>query len=62
MSTSIPADFGERDFAGAVWLRPQNSEGVNTTYFRRVLADLEIEFYSDMATIFQRFDVPYQED
>jgi uncharacterized protein YhfF len=49
-------DEGEGDRTRGYWL------DVHTSSFRRVLSGLGIEFDPDMATVFQRFDVPYQED
>lgn len=47
---------GEGDRTRRYWL------DAHTTYFQRVLPELGIDFDADMATIFQRFDVPYQEE
>ncbi|MDH5522157.1 MAG: hypothetical protein OEZ14_16675, partial [Acidimicrobiia bacterium] len=49
-------DEGEGDRTREYWL------DAHTNYFQRVLPELGIDFDADMATIFQRFDVPYQED
>lgn len=48
-------DEGEGDRTRAWWLE------AHTSFFRRVLPALGIDFDPDMATIFQRFDVLYQE-
>lgn len=49
-------DEGEGDRTRAYWL------DAHTRFFQRVLPTLGIDFDPDMATIFQRFDVLYQED
>ncbi len=49
-------DEGEGDRTRAYWL------DAHTSFFERVLTRLGVEFSPDMETIFQRFDVPYQED
>lgn len=49
-------DEGEGDRTLAYWL------DAHTRFFGRFLPTLGIEFDPDMATVFQRFDVPYQED
>ncbi|MEM7322933.1 MAG: ASCH domain-containing protein [Actinomycetota bacterium] len=48
-------DEGEGDRTRDYWL------AVHTTFFQRVHLALGIDFTPDMATIFQRFDVVYQE-
>lgn len=58
--SSVDAQFahdeGEGDRTVADWLE------AHTTFFSRVLPTYGIEFTPDMATIFQRFEVLYQED
>lgn len=49
-------DEGEGDRTRDFWLR------AHTSFFTGVLSRLGLEFDPDMETIFQRFDVPYQED
>jgi uncharacterized protein YhfF len=49
-------DEGEGDRTRRYWL------DAHTEFFQRFLPTIGIEFDPDMATIFQRFDVPYQED
>lgn len=49
-------DEGEGDRTRAYWL------SAHTSFFQRFLPTLGIEFDPDMATVFQRFDVLYQED
>ena len=49
-------DEGEGDRTREYWL------DAHTSFFQRVLPGIGIEFDLDMPTIFQRFDVPYQED
>lgn len=49
-------DEGEGDRTRDYWLR------AHTSFFKRVLPRLGLEFGPDMKTIFQRFHVPYQED
>lgn len=48
-------DEGEGDRSRSYWLE------AHTEFFGRFLPEQGIEFEPDMATIFQRFDVPYQE-
>ncbi|MEM7275112.1 MAG: ASCH domain-containing protein [Actinomycetota bacterium] len=48
-------DEGEGDRTRAYWL------SAHTEFFQRVLPDLGIDVDPDMATIFQRFEVLYQE-
>ena len=48
-------DEGEGDRTRTYWL------AAHTEFFRRVLTGLGIDFDNDMATIFQRFEVLYQE-
>ena len=48
-------DEGEGDRSRQYWLE------AHTAFFQRLLPTLGIEFDPDMATVFQRFDVPYQE-
>lgn len=49
-------DEGEGDRSRRYWLE------AHTEFFERFLTEQGIDFDPDMATIFQRFDVPYQED
>ncbi|MEM9564759.1 MAG: ASCH domain-containing protein [Actinomycetota bacterium] len=49
-------DEGEGDRTRRYWL------DAHTTFFARFLPTIGVDFDPDMATIFQRFDVPYQED
>ncbi len=49
-------DEGEGDRSREYWLN------AHTTFFERLLSGMGIEFDLHMPTIFQRFDVPYQEE
>ncbi|MGH1490682.1 MAG: ASCH domain-containing protein [Acidimicrobiales bacterium] len=49
-------DEGEGDRSRDYWLR------AHTNFFERVMPSLGQKFDPDMATVFQRFDVRYQED
>ncbi|MEM9132353.1 MAG: ASCH domain-containing protein [Actinomycetota bacterium] len=49
-------DEGEGDRTRAFWLE------AHTVFFSRFLPTIGVAFTPDMATIFQRFDVIYQED
>ncbi len=49
-------DEGEGDRSRASWLE------AHTGFFSRFLPTIGVAFDPDMATVFQRFDVPYQED
>ena len=48
-------DEGEGDRTRGYWL------DAHTSFFKRVLPRVGVEFSPDMETIFQRFEVPYQE-
>ncbi len=49
-------DEGEGDRTRDHWLE------AHTAFFQRLLPGIGIEFDPDMPTVFQRFDVPYQEE
>ncbi len=49
-------DEGEGDLTRAYWL------DAHAAFFGRLLPTFGVEFDHRMATVFQRFDVPYQED
>jgi uncharacterized protein YhfF len=48
-------DEGEGDRTRATWLADHEA------YFRRELAGLDLAFDADMPTVFERFEVVYQE-